>query len=222
MSLAKEFEHKITEKDYLYGELVSDVKHEYIDGSVYAMVGASTRHNLITGNIFYELKNKFKQKKSSCNAFTSDMKVKISKKSTCYFYPDVMVVCSSEQKGEQENKQEKNASDDEYYQNNPLIIFEVLSDSTEKYDKSEKRLAYFEISSLKEYVLVEQNKCEVIVFERDKNWQSNYYFLGDKINFASIDVTLSIEDIYYHVNIEELERYQEEKELEQQLEQQQK
>ena len=216
MSLAREFEHKITEEDYIQGELASDVKHEFINGSVYAMVGASTKHNIISVNISSEIRNKLKKDNSPCNTFASDMKVKVSKKTTRYFYPDVMVVCGSNQENE------KNASDDEYYQNNPLIIFEVLSDSTEKYDKSEKRLAYFEISSLKEYVLVEQNKCEVIVFERDKNWQSNYYFLGDKINFASIDVTLSIEDIYYHVNIEELERYQEEKKLEQQLKQQQK
>lgn len=204
MPFARGFVHKITEEDYLQGELTSEVKHEYIDGSIYAMIGANKKHNLLSGNIFYELKDRLKQKGSSCQTFTSDMKVKISKNSTRYFYPDVMVVCDS--------KEESN--DDEYYQNNPVIIFEVLSDSTEKYDKSEKRLSYFNIPSLKEYVLIEQHKCEILVFERDKNWQSSYYFLGDEITFESISVSLSVEDIYYQVNGEEQRAYQEEKELE--------
>ncbi|WP_198266413.1 Uma2 family endonuclease [sulfur-oxidizing endosymbiont of Gigantopelta aegis] len=207
MSFAREFEQQLTEDDYIEGELLSDVKHEYIDGAVYAMVGASTKHDLITGNLFYELKNKLKQNKSSYHTFTSDMKVKVSRKSTRYFYPDVMVVGAFNQEDEKDEKE------NDYYQTKPEIIFEVLSDSTEKYDKSEKRLSYFDIPSLKEYVLVKQNKCEVIVFERDNNWQSNYYFLGDEIKFGSINVTLSVENIYEQVNTEEQARYHEEQRL---------
>ena len=200
MPLARNVDNKITLDEYLNGELTSDIKHEYIDGYVYAMSGASKKHNLISGNVFYGFGNELRQKKSPCNTFTSDMKVRSTNITDSYFYPDVMVVC------------DRNKSDNEYYQNSPLIIVEVLSKSTEKFDKSNKRLSYFNIPSLKEYVLIEQDKCEVVVFEKDKGWQSSYYFLGDEISFQSIQITLTVEDIYYQVDNEDFIAFLKEKE----------
>jgi len=197
MPVAKEANNRISEEEYLKGELISDIKHEYINGHVYAMAGASKNHNLISGNIFFSIQNNLRNNKSSCNTFSSDMKVKVSQSANSYFYPDLMVVCEN--------------NNDDFYQNSPVIIVEVLSKSTEKQDKSNKRLSYFNIPTLKEYVLIEQDKCEVLVFEKDKGWQSIYYFLGDEITFKSINVTLSVEEIYYQIDNEDIITFSQEK-----------
>ena len=112
------------------------------------------------------------------------MKVKIDRK---YFYPDVMVDCSQ--------------VDADYYIEQPSIIVEVLSKSTRQHDKTVKRLAYFQIASLKEYVLIEQDFVEIEFWSRDENnyWQQSVYYLGDDIHFQSIDLTVSVEDIYRQV-----------------------
>ncbi|MDI1232374.1 MAG: Uma2 family endonuclease [Methylobacter sp.] len=174
--------NKISAEEYLRGELVAEFKHEFIDGEVYAMAGASENHNLLSGNIFAELKNQLKD--TPCRTFIADMKVKVNND---FFYPDVMVVC------------EKN-SDSEYYQQSPVIIVEVLSPSTRKFDKTAKRLKYQNIATLEEYVLIDQTIAEVEVFRRKEHWQSFYYYLGDAITFDSLGVTVLVEDIYYQVN----------------------
>ncbi len=201
MSLVNTIETKISENDYLEGELISDVKHEYIDGIVYAMAGASTKHNLISSNILSELKNSLKQKNSPCDVFSSDMKVKISKITDSFFYPDVMVVCDADK------------NDDDYYKTSPVIIVEVLSKSTRRNDFTIKMMSYFNIPGLEEYVLIEQDICQVQVYSKSKNWQSASYFLGDDITFNSISTTLSVEDIYYHVKNDDIVDYLQEKKL---------
>ena len=186
MSLAKKYE-LISEEEYLTGELLSDVRHEYIDGEVYAMVGAHKYHNQIVmtvSNIFY---NHLLAK--PCQPYASDMKVKIEKK---FFYPDVMVDCSQE--------------DTEYYVEKPSIIVEVLSKSTRQRDKTEKRLAYFQISTLQEYILIEQDFVEIEFWSRDQDnlWQQSVYYLGDDVTFHSIGLTVSVEDIYRQVKNEDM------------------
>jgi Uma2 family endonuclease len=193
MPSAKKLISTISEEEYLKGELSSEIKHEYIDGYIYAMAGASKKHNLISRNILYEFENNLRQKKSPCTTFISDMKVKTSAAaSNNYLYPDVMVVCDISD------------SDNEYYQNSPAIIVEVLSKSTRKNDHSKKMISYFNIPALEEYVLIEQDICEVQVFRKSEHWKSTYYFLGDKISFQSINVTLTVEDIYYQVENEDI------------------
>jgi len=173
---------KISVDEYLRGEMLAEYKHEFVDGEVYVMAGASENHNLLTGNFATEIKNQLKGK--PCKIFVSDMKVKVEES---FFYPDVMVVC-----------QEDNAND--YYKTAPIIIVEVLSNSTRRFDKTHKLSAYQQIASLEEYVLIEQNFSEIQVFSRQNHWQSSYYYLGDSITFASLNVTVSVEDIYYQVN----------------------
>lgn len=199
MSLVNTIETKISESEYLEGELISKVRHEYIDGIVYAMAGASTKHNLISSNILSELRNSLKQKNSPCNVFSSDMKVKVSKITDSFFYPDVMVVCDND--------------NDDYYKTSPVIIVEVLSKSTRRNDFTTKMMSYFNIPVLEEYVLIEQDICQVQVYSKSKNWQSASYFLGDDITFNSISTTLSVEDIYYHVKNDEIVNYLQEKQL---------
>jgi len=182
MVLAKKY-NLMSEQAYLDGELLSDIRHEYIEGEVYAMVGAHKYHNQIVmtvSNVFY---NHLLGK--PCQPYASDMKVKIDRK---YFYPDVMVDCSQ-------------VDADYYYIEQPSIIVEVLSKSTRQHDKTVKRLAYFQIASLKEYVLIEQDFVEIEFWSRDENnyWQQSVYYLGDDIHFQSIDLTVSVEDIYRQV-----------------------
>ena len=133
----------MTEEEYLKGELTREIKHEYIDGYVYAMSGASKNHDRIAGNVFLEFGNHLK--KQTCEPFTSDMKVKVGTK---YFYPDVTVVC-----------QDDLTSD--YFTQSPTIIVEVLSKSSRRRDETLKRMAYQTIPTLKEYVLIEQDIVDV-------------------------------------------------------------
>jgi len=164
MSLAKIMDNLVSEEDYLEGEQLSEVKHEYIDGNIYAMAGASKKHNQISRNTTSALHNALKNINSPCETFSSDMKVKISHLTTNFFYPDIMVVC------------EKN--NDDYYQHSPIIIIEVLSKSTRKNDFTTKMMSYFNIPSLEEYVLIEQDICQIQIYRKNKNWQSSSYFLG--------------------------------------------
>ena len=176
----------ISETDYLQGELLAETKHEYIDGQVHAMAGASENHNLLSVNIATELKTRLKG--TPCRIFIADMKVKVGAN---FFYPDVMVVCQED-------------NDNEYYKTAPVIIVEVLSKSTRRFDQTDKRLRCQRIPSLEEYVLIEQDKGEIQVFSKKDQWQSFYYYLGDDITFSSLGITVRVEDIYYQVNNEDV------------------
>ena len=195
MPLVKKSDTKFSEEDYLEGELISEVRHEYIDGTVYAMSGASKNHNLISQNFSRELVNELKQKKSPCRTFSENVKVRESKETIQYFYPDVFVTCDPDD------------NESEYYVNSPVIIVEVLSQSTRKYDLTTKKLYYFNIPTLREYVVIEQDICQVEVFRKSDDWRPTAYFPGDKIIFESIDVTLSVEDIYYQVTNNDIAKF---------------
>lgn len=177
---------RLSAEDYLQNELLSDTKHQLIDGDIYAMVGASENHNLLAGNIFSELKNHLKG--TRCRTFMADMKVKVADD---FFYPDVMVVCNED-------------NTDDYYKTAPVIIVEVLSKSTRRFDQSEKRLRCQTIPTLEEYVLIEQDKGEIQVFSRKDNWQSFYYYLGDQLTLHSLGISLPVEALYDQVNNEDV------------------
>jgi Uma2 family endonuclease len=189
--------NRITEEEYLQGELLAEFKHEFIGGEVYAMAGASEAHNLLSLNMASELRNKLKG--TPYRIFIADMKVKVANN---FFYPDVMVVC---QPGTDETKQS------DYYKQSPVIIVEVLSKSTRKFDKTAKRLKYQNIPTLEEYVLIEQTIGEIEVFRKKDHWQSSYYYLGDAITFDSLGVTVLVEDIYYQVNNDDVLAFLQEK-----------
>lgn len=179
----------ISEEDYLAGELISEIKHEYIDGYVYAMAGASRNHERIAGNVFGELRNFLKNK--PCEPFRSDLKIKVGSR---FFYPDVMVVCA-----------ETNQHD--FYTESPVIIVEVLSKSSRRMDETTKRIAYQSIPGLKEFVLIEQDFVDVEVCRKSEGWVSNHYFMGDSVRFDAIDLTLTVEEIYARVDNDEVRSY---------------
>jgi len=185
MAFAKK-QSQLTEKEYLEGEKSSETKHELIDGYAYAMAGASANHERISGNIYRELSVHLKN--SSCEPFGSDMKVKIGSN---YFYPDVIVDCEFDES-------------QPYYTDSPVIIVEVLSKSTRRIDETTKRLSYVNIPSLQEYMLIEQDFVNIEVVRKTDGWLSTHYFLGDKIILDSINLTLSVEEIYHRVKNEDM------------------
>lgn len=189
MNLKYKSDDRLTEKEYLEGELISDVKHELIDGYAYAMAGASKNHERVSAKLIQILANHLEG--TPCEPFASDVKVKVADD---FYYPDVMVVCDDK-------------TDNEYYTDSPLIIVEVLSKSTRRKDQALKRRAYQSLPSLQEYVLIEQDFVEVEVCRRMNHWQSEHYFLGDEVRFESIDLTVPVETIYSRVVNEEMTEF---------------
>ncbi|MEY4768183.1 MAG: hypothetical protein RL637_822, partial [Pseudomonadota bacterium] len=161
---AKQNRELITIEAYLLAERDVEIKHEYIDGEIYAMSGASDKHNLIAGNLFAEIFNHIKRNKLTCKGYISDMKLKTARR---VFYPDIMVICN-----DQDNQ-------NDYYKTSPKLIIEVLSKSTRKIDKTLKCFCYQNIPAMEEYAIVEQDICEITVFRKNHYWQSNCYYLDD-------------------------------------------
>ena len=176
----------ISEADYLAGEKIAETKHEYIDGEIFAMSGASASHNRISLNVATLFNVHLDGK--PCQPYISDMKVKVGTK---YFYPDVLVECSG-------------LADDSHVTEKPTLIVEVLSKSTRRMDETTKRIAYTQIDSLLEYVLIEQDFVDIEIIRRRTGWQSERFYLGDSLTFESIALTLTVEDIYARVNNPEL------------------
>ncbi|MBK9185067.1 MAG: Uma2 family endonuclease [Moraxellaceae bacterium] len=176
----------ISEEDYLEGEKIAELKHEYVDGHIYAMAGAHSNHNSLALNISSEFKNHLKGK--PCRAYMSDMKVRIANGSK-YYYPDVLVNCPPV---------------NGYFTETPTIIVEVLSNSTRRIDEHEKRWAYMQIETLEEYVLIAQDFVQIEVIRKSDDWKAVKYFLGDEVTFTSIGLTLSVEAIYDGVENDEM------------------
>ncbi len=179
----------LTEEEYLAIERQAEFKSEYLAGEMFAMAGASRRHNRIVTNLVANLDNQLRER--PCNVYSNDMRLKVQ--STGLFtYPDVVVTCGEEKFADGEND----------ILLNPLIIVEVLSDSTEAYDRGKKFESYQSIESLKEYLLVSQNSRRVEQFVRQsgKNWTySEAHEPGETIKIQSIECELELEDIYLKV-----------------------
>ncbi|MFI3122715.1 MAG: Uma2 family endonuclease [Methylococcales bacterium] len=191
MSLAISKTAYLSEQDYLEAEKVSAVKHEYFDGEIFAMAGASRSHQRIISNLVIDIGTHLKN--TPCEVFSSDMKVRADK-GRKYFYPDVIVSCT---KGD----------GDSHFEESPRIIVEVLSNSTRKFDKNLKRKIYQTIPSLEEYVLIEQDHVEIEISRKSEDWHSSYYFLGDDVTFESIGLTLPVLEIYKRVENKELQDF---------------
>lgn len=140
-------------EDYLAGEEQAGVKHEYLGGVVHAMAGASNRHNMIASNFLGALIARFRGK--SCQPMNSDTKARITfPDHTRFYYPDAMLVCHLN-------------ADTDHFQDHPVLIVEVLSDSTRRADLTEKRDAYLTISSLQVLIFVEPDQATVLLYRRN-------------------------------------------------------
>jgi Uma2 family endonuclease len=184
---------RMTPEQYLAFEDTSKIKHEYFDGEIFAMTGAGLNHNRINRNITRKLENQLEG--SSCEALASDMRVKVEDIEK-YTYPDIAVVCG-------EIELEKVRGFDTLL--NPVVIIEVLSNSTEAYDRGKKFFHYRLIPSLKEYILVSQYFCLVEKYSRgnDGSWKYfSYENMERNMTVESIKCELLLADIYYRVEFE--------------------
>jgi len=143
----------LTVSEYLELEAESLIKHEYIDGEIYAMAGASDAHVTICLNLASDLRNHLRA--SGCRVYMSDMKVRLESLNR-FFYPDIFVTCDS---------QDKETAN---YKQFPCLIVEVISESTEAFDRGDKFIDYQTISSLQEYVLISTKRQRLECFRRNE------------------------------------------------------
>lgn len=188
MSAVPNASGKMTESEYLAFERDSEFKHEFLNGELVAMSGASAEHNTISGNTFALL---WQQRRGGpCRVYGSDMCVRISH--THYTYPDISVVCGEPQI----------VHDGIDALLNPTLIIEVLSPSTERYDRGKKFQSYRELESLQEYVLIAQDSPHIERYVRQEHgfWQfSDVAGLAGHIELASINCALALAEVYEQV-----------------------
>ena len=176
----------LTPEEYLKIERQAEFKSEYIDGVIYAMAGGSERHNVIVANMIISIGTQLKNR--PCRVYPSDLKVKVAR-SKRFFYPDLSVVCG-------ETLFADNESDVII---NPILIAEVLSESTAAYDRGKKFLSYQQIDSLKEYLLISQDEILVEHYLRQENSSWLYTMansLEEKILLPSINSEITLKEIY--------------------------
>ena len=168
------------------------VRREYVKGEIIAMSGASRAHNLITMNISTALHSRLKSR--GCETYANEMRVS-SPLTSSYFYPDIVVVCEEPQ------------FEDDVFDTllNPIVIVEVLSPTTEAYDRGEKFSHYRQIESLKEYIVVSQDKVNVERYLRKPDeWGMTYFQeLGQQLPLSSIQCELPLQEIYERVTFPE-------------------
>jgi Uma2 family endonuclease len=180
-----------TLEEYLAGEQSATSKHEYHNGEIIAMPGASRKHNLLVSNILASLHQQLR--KSSCEVYPSDMRVKVSP-SGLYTYPDVMVVCATPQFDD--------AQADTLL--NPAMIVEVLSPSTAAYDRGAKFARYRQLASLTDYLLVDQEAIYIEHFTRQPDGSWRFVAVSNRqafLRIQSIGCKLEVEDIYEKVDL---------------------
>ena len=178
----------ISVEDYLAGEEASRIKHEYVDGAVFAMAGATPEHNEIAINITSAIKTHLRGK--PCRVFISDVKLRIEiEGEETFYYPDVMVGCDSRDKHH-------------LYLRYPKLLVEVASESTERLDRREKRLAYQTVATLEEYLIVSQERPEGTIYRKSNQWQpEDFKGLSETLDLHSIALRLPLPVIYEGVSI---------------------
>jgi Uma2 family endonuclease len=183
----------LTADQYLAQERSAEFKSEFINGEIFAMAGASREHNQISSNIVASLSVQLQDK--PCSAYSSDMKVKIDRANK-YTYPDIVTACDP-QRFEDEHSD---------VLLNPTVIMEILSDSTEAYDRGLKFFHYQRLDSLREYLLISQKSCHVEKYERqaENQWvYSEFHQLEDAVNIHTLNCILSLKDIYRKLELKE-------------------
>lgn len=174
----------ISPEDYLVRERASLVRNEYVDGAIYAMAGASDRHNRIAGNLFTALGLHLPDR---CVPYMADMKVRIVlERAEHFYYPNSMVCCGP-------------ADQSLDWRDNPMLLGEVLSQSTERVDRIEKFNAYIQIPTLQDYILIEQSTPHVELFRRSNEWQREVLGAGDTLRLDCIEFEIAVDALYRRV-----------------------
>lgn len=180
---------RITQAEYLEAERRAERKSEYYDGEMFAMSGASEAHNLIVTNAIVTLGTQLRGR--PCRVYPSDMRVKVHA-SGLYTYPDVAAVCG------------KSELEDEHFDTllNPTLLIEVLSASTERYDRGQKAEHYRRLGSLREYLLISQTEPHVERYRRqgERDWLlTEFRAFEESVELTSVECTLTLNDVYIGV-----------------------
>ena len=179
----------VTVDDYLEGEQATEVKLEYLAGQVVAMGGASDKHGLIAGALYAALLPAARRK--ACQLFSAEMKVRVDHDGESYFYyPDLLLSCQPDDK------------ESAYYRRHPCLLVEVLSPSTERIDTREKLFAYRLLPSLREYLLLRQDRVQADLYQRSDagRWQHHTFTQpGDLLALRCLDAAVSLRDVYADV-----------------------
>lgn len=178
---------KLTMEEYLEWERHSREKHEYYRGEIFAMSGASPRHNKIFSNLFGSLFGKLKDK--PCQPYGSDMRIHIPE-NTLFTYPDISIICRDiiEEPGSRSE-----------YAIEPTVLFEILSPSTRNYDEGEKFRLYRDIPSLKAYIMIDSEAIDVTVchINNDAHWELREYKTPDEhFPVDCLDIQISLTEVY--------------------------
>ena len=177
----------LTSEEYLKNEENSPIKHEYIDGQIYAMAGTTDSHNTIAGNLYTILRNHLRG--TDCRVYFADIKVRLEKHN-CFYYPDVLVTCELQDR------------ETTTYKQFPKLIIEVLSESTEAFDRGDKFHDYQTLESLQEYVLVNSKHQRVEIFRRDN--QNRWFYCSyteETVLLESVDLKFDLLEIYEDVEL---------------------
>ncbi|BAZ81528.1 Uma2 family endonuclease [Sphaerospermopsis kisseleviana CS-549] len=186
MTLAQSHQY-LSPEEYLEAEKSSPIKHEYIQGQIYAMAGASDAHVTITTNLVALLRNHIRG--TGCRLYVADMKARIETLDI-FYYPDLMVTCDPRD------------TDFEYFKRYPSLMIEVLSPATEAFDRGDKFIDYQELETLQEYVLVSQNRQRVDCFRRNNQgrWELYIYRGNQQLELTSVNFNCLLTDVYEDVN----------------------
>lgn len=176
----------LSPEEYLAAEKDGPIKHEYIQGQVYAMAGASDAHVTIALNVATLLRNHLRG--TGCRVYMADMKAQIEP-ANVFYYPDVMVTC---------DERDRNSA---YFKRYPCLIVEVLSSTTEGFDRGDKFADYRQLDTLQEYVLINQERLNIECFRRNMEgrWELYPYSEGEEVHLASVDFRCPIGDLYEDV-----------------------
>ncbi|SMF94544.1 Endonuclease, Uma2 family (restriction endonuclease fold) [Methylomagnum ishizawai] len=187
--------HRHTVDEYLALDRAAEYKSEYVNGEIFAMGGASFRHVLITSNIARELGNRLKS--THCQVYSSDLRVQADR-GKAFHYPDVTVIC-----GRPEYRDDRRDT-----ATNPLIIVEVLSNSTRNYDRGDKFASYRRLDSLREYILIDQRPCHIEHYTRKTGgiWEfSEIDDCGTELWIPTLEFSIPLAEIYAKVEFLEPE-----------------
>ena len=170
---------EVTVDEYLEAEQESEVRHEYIYGEVFALAGASVTHNVICANVVRLLGNA--AAKSNCRVYGSDMKLRADDR--LFYYPDAMVVCEPPA--------------DDFFETSPCVIIEVVSPSTARKDRLEKRFSYLALESLQLYLLIDSRKREVTGYYREpQGFAERSFMVDDSIPVPCVGASLRFGELY--------------------------
>jgi Uma2 family endonuclease len=178
----------LSPEEYLEWEEKSEIKHEYIDGEIYAMAGSSDNHATIVSNVVMTIGPHLRG--SGCRLYPQDLKAQIKRRRR-FYYPDLMVTCDDRDKN------------DRYVKRHYKLIIEVLSDSTESFDRGRKFEDYRRSETLEEYVLISQNRINVEVYRKNLagRWELQAYQVGDRVELVSLGLEFPIADLYEDVTL---------------------